>query len=522
MTIAILSRLRCTFSGSISSLCIGFFGVTANPVIACDGAKNIRLLEPVNISAEKLTEFRSMPPLKVLAVNAPPMAQYNTSLKTYEGIGIDVFCYIANELGVNFNILTNAPQTVAEKIQQVQTGHADVFIPLSHTSKREQHGLFTMPYYESYYAVIARKGQQFSIRNTSDLAKYQVGVVQGVALEPILQSIVPAAQLQSYDEKSSDGLFEAVLKGEIDVAVFNKNIFTEKRYRQELFDLEVIHTLGDNPRAYRYYFSQSPEHQELVEAFNRYLAVIDVSASVLDHADGERQFLERYATQRSQRVLLQAASVAAALLALFFYLASLRYRRLTKQLSSRNLHIQEQQLALQEANQKLETLSQTDGLTQLSNRRHFDQMLAYEYARYQRTGAPLSLLLIDVDHFKSINDHYGHAIGDDYLCAVARVLKNSAVRSTDLAARYGGDEFSCLLPDASLQDALRVAERIANEVAALGLTNILATPPTLTLSIGVATVTNDDPGTQKLMSTADAQLYAAKNMGRNQICSAVV
>src|SRR5690606_10085629 len=165
------------------------------------------------------------------------------------------------------------------------------------------------------------------------------------------------------------------------------------------------------------------------------------------HEDGEREFLERYMAQRQQRVLLQYASVGAALLALAFYLAFLRYRRLTSLLAERNGYIQQQQQALQDAYRKLEALSRTDSLTGLSNRRHFDQMLAYEYAHYQRTGSPLSLFVIDVDHFKEVNDYYGHATGDEYLHTVARILESNVTRLTDLAARYGGEEFTCLLPD---------------------------------------------------------------------------
>ena len=491
--------------------------------MACEGAQNIRLISPVKISAPEQTGFQAMPPLKVVAVNAPPMARYDEARRTYDGIGTDIFCFIANELGVRFDIAPGRDETVADKIRQIQEGRADVFIPLSHSPERAKRGLFTIPYYESYYAVIARHGTRASsIRGIADLAGYQVGYVQGVSFEPMLQAIVPASRLHAYNQTSSDGLFESVQEGVIDVAVFNKDIFIEKRYRQEFFDLEVVHTLHEYPRAYRYYFSQSPENQRLVDAFDRYLAAIDISASVMRHEDGERHFLERYMAQRDQRMLLQSASVAAVLLALIFYLAFLRYRRLTRLLTERNGYIERQQEALQEAYQKLERLSRTDSLTSLSNRRHFDQILSYEYARYRRTGAPLSLLIIDLDHFKSVNDHYGHTVGDSYLHTVARVLEGSVARSTDLVARYGGEEFACLLTDTAPEAAYMVAERINRGVAEQNLPNVLADPPQLTLSIGIATVMQGDPGAQALFARADAQLYTAKQTGRNRICATVI
>lgn len=501
---------------------IALCALLASPALACNGAQNILLTGSVNIDAGQMAEFRSMPPLKVVAVSAPPMARYDEKRKVYTGIGMDIFCFIAEELGIRFEVATTQDKTVADKLQLIREGLADVFIPLSHSVEREKHGIFTSPYYESHYAIIARHGLRAPIHGLADLEKYRVGYVKGVVFEPILQDIVPASQLRAYDQTSSDGLFLAVRNGEIDVAVFNKSIFIEKRYRQEFFDLEVIQTLREHPRAYRFYFSRTPEHQRLAAAFDQYLAAIDISKSVTMHEDGEREFLERYMAQRQQRVLLQYASVGAALLALAFYLAFLRYRRLTSLLAERNGYIQQQQQALQDAYRKLEALSRTDSLTGLSNRRHFDQMLAYEYAHYQRTGSPLSLFVIDVDHFKEVNDYYGHATGDEYLHTVARILESNVTRLTDLAARYGGEEFTCLLPDTTPEAALKVAERIRRAIAAQGLPNALATPPLLTLCIGIATVIEGDPGAQTLLDQADAQLYKAKQAGRDRVCATVI
>lgn len=503
-------------------LVLGFCVLLSGSAIACDGAQNITMLKPVEISAEQRAEFQAMSPLKVVAVSAPPMAHYDEKRQTYNGIGIDVFCFITKELGLTFEIATGRDQTVKDKILQVQEGRADVFIPLSYSTTRAKHGLFTTPYYESYYAVIARHGRSISVRNTDDLAKYHVGFVEGVSLQPTLQSIVPPAQLHAYNQTTSDGLFHAVRDGEIDIAVFNKQIFIEKRYHQEFFDLEDIHTLHEHPRAYRYYFNQSPAHQRIVEEFDRFLAVIDVSEAVMIHEKGERHFFERYRVQRDQRVLLQTASVAAVLLALIAYVGLLRYRQMGKLLAERTTHIQQQQHALQDAYQKVETLSQTDSLTGLSNRRHFDTVLDHEYRRYQRTESPLSLLIIDVDYFKGVNDHYGHAVGDNYLRAIANVLKTNIVRSTDLMARYGGEEYACLLTDTTLEDARKVAERINHEIAELKLPNISATSSHLTLSIGIATVITGDPGVSEIFAQADAQLYIAKKMGRNQIRATVM
>lgn len=491
-------------------------------VFACDGAKNIRLSKPVTISAQERADFQAMPPLKVLALHAPPMARYDETTQTYSGVGIDILCFITQDLGLRFELPPGRDLTVAGKLQQIKSGQADIFIPLSYSEERAEHGLFTASYYKSYYAVIAHHERQLSVNRTADLANYQVGFIQGVAFQPLLEPVVPAAQLHAYNQTTSDGLFQDVLNGTIDLAVFNQHIFTEQRYQREYFDLDIVHTLYEHPRAYSYYFSKSPQNQRIIEVFNRYLAVIDVSASKLTNAQGERHFLERYMAQREQRIFLQTAIVGAILLTLIAYLGLFRYRRMSKLLARHNTDIQQHQQALQAANEKLQTLSQTDSLTGLSNRRHFDNMLSHEYARYLRTGSPLSLLIIDIDHFKQVNDRYGHAVGDDYLQAIARALKSSLTRSTDLIARYGGEEFTCLLSNMTSEGAYNVAQRIHLAVKNLALPNPLTNSQQLTISIGMATVIVGNPNIASFFEVADTQLYKAKLLGRNQICATVI
>ncbi|MDU7588269.1 GGDEF domain-containing protein [Diaphorobacter nitroreducens] len=397
-------------------------------------------------------------------------------------------------------------------------------MPLSDQDERMLRGVFTLPFYESHYAVIARKGWrlQAPIHGVADLEPYRVGVIKGVAFESMLKRVVPAAQLTIFDDDSGERIFQALRNRHIDVAVYSKNVFAEKRYEHEYFDLEDIHTLDEAPRAYRFYFHVSPGNQRVAAMFDRHLAVMDVSGAVAEHEDGERQFIERYAAERSRHLFVQAGGVAALLLVLVLLVSLYRYRRLALLLAVSNQHILQQQQALQAANHELEMLSQTDGLTGLANRRQFDHALLREHARRQRTGKPLSLLMVDLDHFKYVNDHYGHAIGDDYLRAVARVLKSSVTRATDLAARYGGEEFVCLLPETPAADAQMLAERVRQGVNAMALPNELASPPHLTLSIGVATQLGGQASAAQLLAQADEQLYAAKHAGRDRVHAVVL
>jgi diguanylate cyclase (GGDEF)-like protein len=164
-------------------------------------------------------------------------------------------------------------------------------------------------------------------------------------------------------------------------------------------------------------------------------------------------------------------------------------------------------------------LAHSDGLTQLANRRMFDLMLSRELDAALRSARPLSLLLIDVDHFKHYNDTCGHQAGDETLRAVARAIANHARRPRDMAARYGGDEMSMLLPETSAYAAGIVADAIVAEVRALAIPHPdSGVAPIVTVSIGIAStqLRRDQRDVDSLLERADAALYRAKQLGRNQ------
>ena len=174
---------------------------------------------------------------------------------------------------------------------------------------------------------------------------------------------------------------------------------------------------------------------------------------------------------------------------------------------------------LEITNIKLERISKIDSLTQVANRRAFDQTLSSEIGRLGRNHAPLSLIICDIDHFKNYNDHYGHPGGDHCLQQVANSIKSCFSRSSDLVARYGGEEFAVILPDIDRNTALLLAERMRNNIELLNIEHA-ASPVRnhVTLSIGVSTVlTNKDTTAASLIEHADNALYAAKKSGRNNV-----
>jgi two-component system cell cycle response regulator len=176
------------------------------------------------------------------------------------------------------------------------------------------------------------------------------------------------------------------------------------------------------------------------------------------------------------------------------------------------------ELALQEANHKLKLLANLDGLTQIANRRCFDDYLATEWQRHQREQNPLSLILIDIDYFKRYNDSNGHQGGDDCLIRVAQEIAKVTQRPTDLVARYGGEEFAVILSNTNLEGALKVTAAIQTAIANLAIPHDNSDVSDLvTLSMGVASlIPTSERSSEDLISQADRAMYASKHQGRNQ------
>ncbi len=180
--------------------------------------------------------------------------------------------------------------------------------------------------------------------------------------------------------------------------------------------------------------------------------------------------------------------------------------------------MEEELLAL---NRKLEALTLQDGLTGVANRRLFDQTLKSEWFHAMRDRQPLSLIVLDIDHFKQYNDCYGHLMGDECLSRVAQALNKIPLRATDLFARYGGEEFVLLLPKANIESAIEIAEKCRSLVQDLAIPHEKSgTSNVLTISVGVASITPAaDSEPASLFDVADRLLYQAKECGRNRVVS---
>lgn len=243
---------------------------------------------------------------------------------------------------------------------------------------------------------------------------------------------------------------------------------------------------------------------------DRYPVLISVALSTEEVMAGWREETIRYV-------------LASAALIVLLWIMGLR---LIHQITIRELAQAELRIVrddLERMNGELAALALLDGLTGLANRRRFDAALDEEYARAMRNETPLAMVMLDVDHFKKYNDHYGHPQGDECLRLVSRVLKSLQNRTGDLVARYGGEEFSILLPGTDLAGAIVVAERARSAIQELNIEHTENQGSIVTISAGVTSmmpVLNlAGNSAQDLVRTADQALYQAKESGRNRVCT---
>lgn len=181
----------------------------------------------------------------------------------------------------------------------------------------------------------------------------------------------------------------------------------------------------------------------------------------------------------------------------------------------------ERTAALSAANQKLHRLATLDGLTLVANRHRFDEYCQQQWPLLIKQQQPLSLILLDVDYFKQYNDCYGHQVGDDCLKRIARCIKDTIKRPTDLIARYGGEEFVVMLPHTTLKGATRLAKSILEAIARLNIPHAQSPiSDRITVSLGVACLMPQVDIAIATLITADKALYQAKGEGRNRYCIA--
>lgn len=397
----------------------------------------------------------------------------------YTGIGADLLRLVAQRVDINVSILQTKDWD--ESVAYSKVGKCQVISFLNQSPYRDTWLLFTKPHFSDPNVFITREEHSF-IGDPRDLMRESIVFPAGTAMEEFVRSEYP--NLKVMTTSSEIAAFKMVSDKKADIAMRSLIIAAYTLKKEGMFNLKIAGQLPDYTNQLRIGVIQSePMLRDILDKGVATITPQDRASIVNKYVSIKAQTTYNYGL--IFKVIFGFIIVGLLLL--------WRYYELKKY------------------SQKLLHLSQTDLLTQIYNRTKIDQMLHDCIENAKRTHEPFSLLLIDIDFFKLVNDTFGHPVGDQVLIEMAQLLKES-IRHYDTLGRWGGEEFLILCPKSTEEDALRVAERIQKKIKSA----VFSTHQHHTVSIGVATLRLDDtPHT--LISHADTALYKAKNAGRDSI-----
>lgn len=410
----------------------------------------------------------------------------------YTGLSSDYFALLQEQLPIPIRFIPTA--SWAESLQKVEKGECDLLALVGSTAERKKILNFTRPYLYLPIVVATRKEEMF-IESIHQLSGRRIGATRGYAATEEFKKRYPAIELVEVETVAAG--VHMVHRGEIYGFIGTVATIGEAIRAQGLGDVKISGrinmTLGLR-------IGVRKDDPLLCD-------IMDRAIVALGPGEGQRLYNRWVAVTYRHGVdflvVFLSGIGAVVLLAVIVW----RNRRLT-QLHRELLQTHQQ---LEEKSEELKRLSVTDSLTGLFNRRKIEMDFAQECLRMQRYSGSLSVVLLDIDHFKKVNDTFGHQAGDRVLCAIAETLCNR-VRTSDLVGRWGGEEFMLILPQTTLSEAAALAEDLRRAIHALDFDPI----PPQSASFGVATVEEGDERTGAFQR-ADRALYRAKDSGRNVV-----
>ncbi|MDG6773770.1 diguanylate cyclase [Thiomicrorhabdus sp. ZW0627] len=412
----------------------------------------------------------------------------------FSGISAGYLNYLSQSTGITFQPAKNL--SWSEAVHKMKTGELDMYSAVVKTADRTQYTNYTEPYLKFPMVIATQRGEPF-IADMAKLKGKTVAAVKDYASHEKLNRLYPEIPLLLVDT-AQDGI-EAVSKGKAYAYVDNVAAISHIIKTQHFTNIQIS---GETPFRADLAMAVRKDWPELQSILQKTLNSMD---------EETRNHLTDPWLQVAYKKEIEWKAFASILgpIILILIIISLYTRRL----SQLNRDLVCTQHDLTESNQKLETLSTTDHLTGIFNRSHLDQVLTNESQRSNRHRYPLSMILIDLDDFKKINDTYGHLTGDDILIQSSEWIQSS-IRETDTFGRWGGEEFLIICPDTTLDQATVLAEKIRQGIAEQLFTENIKQ----TLSIGVSQYKSYEP-INKWISRTDEALYKAKHQGKNQVVS---
>lgn len=435
--------------------------------------------------------------------NIPPLI-YNDH-NNAKGLIVDLIKELSKKISYDIEVEAINWQEAQSK---VLSGKADALLHFNPSPEREELYDFSTGLLKSEFSIFKKSGD-LSISDISDLENKKVGVELLGYPRYLLEAFDGITIVTIQDWVSG---FEMIESGSLDLLVADKWIGEYALAKSKVSDIQVI----QEPIETRYsYIAVRKGNEELLKHINKGLKEMKSDGSmekILNKWSGEN-IVYFTKNQIKKAVFYMLLGISALVIMGSTYLVT-QLRRTNHELE---LMVEERTKELYEANKKLKKISKTDGLTNISNRRHFNKIFEKAWKRSLRKKQPLSLILLDIDHFKQCNDTYGHLAGDCCLEAMAHILQKSVKGSRDAVARFGGEEFVIMLFNTAEESALMLAKQIRktveNEVVDYEGQKIR-----FTASLGVATlIPNTELVSTDLIRLADEAMYQAKENGRNQV-----
>jgi len=494
------------------------------------------LANDINLSQAELSWLEQHPVITIGPdTEYKPVEFVNDSQHT--GMSADYYSLLAKKLNVEFKLASK--ESWGKTYQAFLKGEIDVLPTVKETPVRKGKGLFTKPYLKLNSVVITSNINRNQNIQLNDLNGKKIAVVEGYFWNDLLPNDYPEVEIVTVPNLAT-GLQETAL-GTVDA--FLGSFATASNYIDER-DITNLHVAGKSPYQIDYGSMIRNDWPELVNILDKAFASITPE----EHSKIRNQWIslnyeEPLISARSTKIILGLLGLTGLLaLSTLGWSTSLQkqVQEKTKALKSLNESLEfkvfertedlrrahdrlrNRHRSLQDTNIRLEDEAHRDELTGIANRRRLDQFLSESLRIANSMDIVLTVVMIDIDHFKYYNDHYGHLIGDDCLREVAQTLNHYAKRTGELAARFGGEEFTLVLPGMDQEKSMEYAKNVLQAIRDLEIENIKAPRENkiLTVSIGIYTHppnANDVTiETDTILERGDKALYEAKHRGRDQ------
>lgn len=448
--------------------------------------------QDIQFTEKELRWIKQHPVVKVAVDRSWAPIEFVDEAGRLNGISASYLNFLKEKTGIQFKAATELQWP--EAVKRMENRQLDLYSAVIATEERRDYTLFTQPYLKFPMVIVTQRDHPF-IGDLSRLQGKKVAVVRNYAIHEMMARHYPEIRLQLVDSPKS-GL-KAVSQGQAYAYLDNLAVASHLIKEENFSNLQIS---GETPFRADVTMAVRNDWPEL-------RSILQKAFDSMDQATRNRLTEHWLQVTYKKEVEWRTALQVLVPLLLILLTAVLYSRRLKRT----NQALRQSQQALSESNRKLESLSITDHLTGCFNRGYLDKTMHRESQRINRYGGHLSLILIDLDDFKQVNDRYGHLTGDRVLidsCAWVR----RHIRETDTLGRWGGEEFVIICPDTDLKQAKTLAEKIRAGVEALKLPQAIHQ----TLSIGVAQYRPDE-SIDRWVSRTDQALYLAKHRGKNQV-----